>query len=116
MAQITYVEVAVNVPQVSGLFHYHLPDELVSQVVPGSLVVAPFGNRPVQGIVIRLLERAEVRETRAIEAVLDPQPVVTPAQMELARWLAESTLSPLAACLTRCCRQAWASSLIRSSI
>ena len=24
----TYVEVAVNVPQVSGTFHYHLPPEL----------------------------------------------------------------------------------------
>lgn len=94
----TYVEVAVNVPQVSGLFHYHLPAELVGQVTPGSLVVAPFGKRQVQGIVLRLLSKAEVAETRAIESVLDPLPVVTPAQIELARWMSDTTLTPLALC------------------
>src|SRR5512133_173464 len=95
-----YAEVAVNVPQVSGLFHYHLPEDLAGQVAPGSLVVAPFGNRQVQGIVLRLLSRSGVAETRAIDALLDPQPVATPAQIELARWMAEATLAPLAVCLS----------------
>lgn len=100
MSETLYAEVAVNIPQVSGLFHYHLPPELAGQVLPGSLVVAPFGNREVQGIVLRLLQQPEVRETRPLLALLDAQPVVTPAQLELARWMANETLSPLAACFT----------------
>ncbi len=98
MTDILYAEVAVNLPQVTGLFHYELPESLACQVKPGSLVVAPFGNRQVQGIVLRLLDQAEVAETRAIEAVLDPEAVVTPAQIELARWMAHESLAPLAAC------------------
>ncbi len=98
MGEIRYAEVVVNVPQVSGLYHYHLPPELAGQVVPGSLVIAPFGKREVQGIVLRLLEQAEVSETRPIRALLDPQPVVTPAQIELGRWMARETCSPLASC------------------
>lgn len=98
MSLSTFVEVAVNIPQVSGLFHYHLPSELSGQVVPGSLVVVPFGNRQVQGLVTRLLETPEVKETRPIAAVIDSQPVVTPAQLELAHWMSAATLSPLAAC------------------
>jgi len=93
-----YVEVAVNIPQVSGLFHYHLPPEMTAQVVPGSLVVVPFGNRQVQGVVLRQVPEPEVAETRPIEGLLDNQPVMLPAQMELARWMSRSTLSPLAAC------------------
>jgi len=98
MSEILYVEVAVNVSQVSGLFHYHLPPELAGQVGPGSLVIAPFGQRVVQGIVLRMVTHPDVRETRAIESVVAPQPVVTPTQMELARWISEATLTPLAAC------------------
>jgi primosomal protein N' (replication factor Y) len=100
MTNPTYVEVAVNVPQVSGLFHYHLPPDLEGQVTPGSLVIAPFGSRQVQGVVLRLLPKPEVSQTRALEGLLDAQPVLTPAQLELARWLSESTLSPLAACFS----------------
>ncbi|RPJ52208.1 MAG: DEAD/DEAH box helicase, partial [Chloroflexi bacterium] len=100
MTEPIYVEIAVNVPQVSGLFHYHLPPDLTGQVVPGCLVIVPFGNRHVQGIILRLLDRPEVIETRPVEAVLDSQAILTPAQMQLARWLSETYLSPLAVCFS----------------
>lgn len=94
----TYVEIAVNVPQVTGLFSYHVPEEFAEVVVPGSLVVVPFGKSLVQGVVLRNLDTPGVTETRAIEAVIDAQPVLTPLQMQLARWLSQTTLAPLAAC------------------
>ncbi len=100
MPDLLYAEVAVNVPQVSGLFHYHLPPAMVGKVQPGSLVVAPFGKREVQGIVLRLLDQPEVAETRPLLSLLDAQPVLTAAQIELARWMANETLSPLASCFT----------------
>lgn len=98
MSQTRYVEVAVNVPQVSGLFHYHIPPEFNHQVGPGSLVIAPFGNRQVQGLVLRMMDEPEVHSTRAIDDVLDPQPVLTPALIELGRRIAETTLASPAAC------------------
>ena len=95
-----FVEVAVNLPPVRGTFHYHLPPELEGRVAPGHLVTAPFGPRRVQGVVIGLPETPDVPETRAIEALVDPEPVLTLVQLELARWLARQTLTPLIDCLT----------------
>jgi len=97
----TYVEIAVNIPQVSGVFDYHLPPELEGLVSPGCLVEVPFGPRAAQGVVVRMVETPQVAETRPVKALLDPQPVLTPAQMTLGAWLAERTLTPLAACLHR---------------
>jgi primosomal protein N' (replication factor Y) len=96
----TFAEIAVNLPPVRGAFHYHLPQELEGLLRPGHLVTAPFGPRRVQGIVLRILPSAAVPETRPIEALLDPDPVLTPAQMALAHWLADHTQSPLIDCLT----------------
>jgi primosomal protein N' (replication factor Y) len=95
----TYVEVAVNVPQVSGTFHYHLPAELEGLVKPGHLVEVPFGRQQVQGVVFRFVEQPEVPETRPVFSLLDEQAVLTPVQIKLAEELAEATLSPLAACI-----------------
>jgi primosomal protein N' (replication factor Y) len=94
-----YVEVAVNVPQVSGTFHYHLPPELEGVVQPGHLVEIPFGRQRVQGVVFRFVDQPEVPETKAVITLLDPKAVLTPEQVKLAGDLAESTLAPLAACI-----------------
>jgi primosomal protein N' (replication factor Y) len=94
-----YIEVAVNVPQVSSSFHYHLPPELEGLVSAGSLVTVPFGAQTVQGIVLGLIDSPQVPETRPVLGLADLQPVVTAPQIQLARWLAGSTLAPLAVCL-----------------
>lgn len=95
----TYVEVAVNVPQVSGTFHYHLLPELEGVVQPGHLVEVPFGHQQVQGVVFRSVGQPEVPETKPVTSLLDPQPVLTALQIKLAGELAEATLAPLAACI-----------------
>jgi primosomal protein N' (replication factor Y) len=95
-----YVEVAVNLPPVRGTFDYHVPAELEGQVQPGHLVTAPFGKRRLQGVVISLPEKPQVPETKPIEGLVDPQPVLSPAQIQLARWLQGQTLAPLIDCLT----------------
>ena len=94
-----FVEVAVNLAQIERVYHYHLPVELVEKVQPGCLVVVPFGAQTVQGIVLRLLAEAEVPQTRPVQELVDPLPVVTHFQMDLARWMADHYLSTLAACL-----------------
>ncbi|NUM44994.1 MAG: primosomal protein N' [Anaerolineales bacterium] len=96
---MTYLQIAVHVPQVTGTFDYHLPPALEGQVQPGCLVTVPFGQQTVQGIVIGEVEVPAVADTRPVESLLDPVPAVTPAQIALAQHLAEATLAPLAACL-----------------
>ena len=95
-----FVEVAVNLPPVRGTFDYHLPPSLRGHVAPGHLVTAPFGNRRVQGVVVRLLKQSSVPETKPVESLLDPLPVLTQQQLKLAHWLSEQTVSPLIECIT----------------
>lgn len=94
-----YLEIAVNVPQVSGVFHYHAPETLVGKIRAGQLVTVPFGRRTVQGVVLRDVVTPDVPETKPIRDLLDPTPVLTPTQIELATHLAERTYSSLAACI-----------------
>ena len=94
-----YVEVAVNVPAIRGTFHYHLPAELAA-IQPGHLVTVHFGTRRTQGIVLDLLQSTDIPETKPILSLVDPQPVLTPSQLKLARWLQAHTKAPLIDCLT----------------
>jgi primosomal protein N' (replication factor Y) len=94
-----YLRVAVNVPTVTGVFDYEVPPALESEVQAGSLVIVPFGKQTVQGIVISEVETPAVEETKEIIDLLDTQPALTSAQLELAKWISYTTLNPLAVCL-----------------
>jgi primosomal protein N' (replication factor Y) len=94
-----YLEVAVNLPQVSGVFHYHLPPELEGQVGEGHLVVVPFGRQTVQGVVLRFVAQPDVQETRPVLELVDPEAVLTSQQIALARCLSDTCLASLAACI-----------------
>jgi len=115
---MTYAEVVVSTPirrqAISGLeekgpenkygplslaFHYSIPPALQEKVAIGQLVQVPFGPRRLQGIVVGLTDRAAVPETRDIEEVFDSEPVVSPVQIELARWISGYYLAPLIHCL-----------------
>jgi primosomal protein N' (replication factor Y) len=93
----TFVQIAVNVPAVSGVFDYHLAPELEGKVGIGSLVTVPFGSQVVQGVVLRFVETPAVADTKAVIDLLDELPVLTSAQIALAEAMAEQTLNPVAA-------------------
>ncbi|MEX2162135.1 MAG: primosomal protein N' [Anaerolineales bacterium] len=95
-----FVQIAVNVPRVSGVFHYHCPPELEERLRPGHLVLVPFGPRTVQGVVLGDVAQAEVPETKPVSLLLDPEPVLTALQLQLAAHLSETCLAPLAACVS----------------
>lgn len=92
-----FVQVAVNVPSVSGVFDYHLPPELSGRVSVGCLLTVPFGAQVAQAVALRFVEQASVAETKAVIGLVDADPVLTPAQIALAESLAQETLSPLSA-------------------
>src|SRR5215510_2718146 len=98
-----FAEIAVNaslgrrrVPianQVEGFaslgqtFTYTIPEHLREFLRPGQLVTVPFGARKLQGIVMALSERTTVERLKEVDTIVDPLPVLTPAQLDLARWL-----------------------------
>jgi primosomal protein N' (replication factor Y) len=90
-----YTRIAVNVPHVQGVFDYHLPEFLQNQVTIGHLVTVPFGKQTVQGIIVGFPPIPEVIKTKAVVSLLDPLPVVTPGQIQLAEQISHDTLSPL---------------------
>lgn len=94
----TYVQIAVNVPQVANVFDYHVPPELYGQIAAGHLVVVPFGRQTVQGVVLRSIP-APAYETKAVLEKVDEEPVLTAQQIELAEWLAQTACAGLAECI-----------------
>jgi primosomal protein N' (replication factor Y) len=95
MDKTLYARVAINIPAVTGVFDYRIPNEMT--IAAGCLVIAPFGKQIVQGVVMELIEAPSVAETKDLIDKLDPLPVITPAQIALAREMADSTLNPIAA-------------------
>lgn len=89
-----YAEVCVNSSSARlRTFSYAIPPGLAVQA--GQAVWVPFGQKLLQGIVIELTDKPAVEQTRDIAGVIDPQPLLSPAQVALARWLSDYYLSPL---------------------
>ncbi|GIK38897.1 MAG: primosomal protein N' [Chloroflexota bacterium] len=80
-------------------FHYAVPAHLAGQIQPGQWVAVPFRSEQLPAIVVGLSETSPVDETKPIADILDPMPVLNPAQIGLACWLSQETLAPLAICV-----------------
>jgi primosomal protein N' (replication factor Y) len=94
----TYAEVAVNAP-VRATFDYHIPDHLDGLIAPGHLVQVAFGTAQQVGVVLALHTISPIHATKPIHERLDPRPVLTPLQIDLARWLSETTFAPPGDCV-----------------
>ena len=96
-----YVEILPNVPKITNTYHYKVSDELRDQISFGLLVVVPFGNKLVQGIVLSLdtTPPIDVTNYKYVESILDPYPVLTKAQLDLAYWLSEKYYTNLVDCV-----------------
>ncbi len=89
-----YAEVCVNSPVAPRrTYSYTIPAHL--NIAVGQAVWVPFGDKILQGIVLALSPHPAVAETREIAAVIEPRPVLSPAQVQLAYWLSEYYLSPI---------------------
>ncbi len=86
-----YAEVIVNVShrRVDRTFHYRIPAELQNEVRPGKKVQVSFGNRKVEGIVIKLTDTAPQMDLKPVEQVLD-LPALPADLLALARWMADT--------------------------
>jgi primosomal protein N' (replication factor Y) len=87
-----YAEVAVNSPVAQPrTFSYAIPQGLVLE--PGHAVWIPFGPRLVQGIVFSVTETPLFEDTKPIDKLISPYPLLKPYQIELGRWIGDYFLS-----------------------
>ena len=94
-----FADVSINLKQIDRSYHYSVPEALQGQVQPGSLVVVPFGKQTVQGVVLALLDQAEVADPLPIAELLVPDTLLGTKQLELAHWLSQHYHAPLGACV-----------------
>lgn len=77
------------------LLDYKVPGEFGSRVGVGSRVKVPVRTRVLNATVVEVLEASEVRGLRDVVALLDERPMIRPAMLELARWMADYYCCPL---------------------
>ncbi len=103
---MTYAEVAVNAgAPIRQTFTYRIPDNLPAsgQDLPldvGHAVYVPFGSRRLQGVVLEMTETPAFPDARDIDAIIDPEPLLSPERAALARWLSDHYLAPLFDCVS----------------
>lgn len=89
-------KVIVDVPanQTDRCFDYLVPEEwdALDFVQPGMRVIVPFGPRKVQGFVIEVSDKTDVKKLKPLESVLDITPVLTQELLQLGVWLRDTTL------------------------
>jgi primosomal protein N' len=81
-------------------FSYRVPDTL-SDVVVGSLVRVPLGNRKVRGVVTHVRDATATVPLKDILSVVGDLPVVTARLLETMRWASIHYVAPLAAVLAK---------------
>ena len=94
----SYCDVALAVP-LRRAFTYSIPEALQPVIAPGSRVVVPFGKRALVGVVLRISSappaETDAGKIREVAQVLDPEPALSPALLELGRWLASYYVAPI---------------------
>ena len=75
----TFVQIVVNVPAVSGIFDYAVPESLVGKTGVGHLVIVPFGSQTTQGVIFRFIDQPSVPDVKEVIELVDPIPVLTQA-------------------------------------
>jgi len=89
-----YCDVSVPVP-LDRPFTYELPLTLRDRAQAGARVLVPFGNRKLIGMVLRCHDEAPSVATKEVFRLLDEEPVLDLALLNLGRWIASYYCSPL---------------------
>ncbi|WP_342545961.1 primosomal protein N' [Lysinibacillus sp. FSL K6-4013] len=91
---IAEVIVDVSTYHVDRPFDYQVPVEWVSVIELGSRVKVPFGPRNVLGFVVGLKKETDVplNKLKAINQILDMEPVLTEEMLRMAKWLKNDTI------------------------
>ena len=86
---MNYIDVLLPVP-LDSTFTYSVPPQMEGRAERGRRVLVPFGrNKSYVGIIMKVHGTKPGFAVKDIKLVLDDAPIVTDAQLELWRWLAD---------------------------
>ena len=85
------VKVAVSVApySIDKPYSYLVPESLAAAAVPGVRVMVPFGrgNKESEGLILARVQEPKLPGSKAIRQILDPEPVLDKAGIDLALWM-----------------------------
>ncbi len=91
METANMVKVAVSAApySIDKPYSYLVPEHLSDAAVPGVRVVVPFGrgNKESEGLILARSSEPKLPGVKAIRSVLDPEPVLDKAGIDLALWM-----------------------------
>jgi len=102
-ATIAHVQPMTTARALLGPFDYRLPAEMRDGVDVGSMLVVPFGNREILGVVVGLADSSDVAEEKLLAPVrvLDEgQPALPADLVALGEWVAAEYCSTAARALS----------------
>ena len=77
------------------LLDYRVPESMKDSIGIGSRVRVPVRTRMLTGTVIEVLATCEFNSVKDVSQLLDEKPMIRPALLELARWMADYYCCPL---------------------
>ena len=85
------VKVAVSAApySIDKPYSYLVPESLAAAAVPGVRVMVPFGrgNKESEGLILARVQEPKLPGSKALRQVLDPEPVLDKAGIDLALWM-----------------------------
>src|SRR2546423_5976849 len=86
-------QVVVELPLETPL-DYRIPPDLRTGCRIGQRVLVPLAKRQVLGYIVGLASTSTVADLKDVVEILDATPLLTPALLQLTRWIAEYYLCP----------------------
>lgn len=83
-----YASVVIRMP-LDRPFSYRIPENIKDKIEVGKRVWVPFGPRRVVGYVVELTDKADVKNVRPIESVIDATPIISEELLRLSKWISE---------------------------
>ena len=77
------------------MLDYRVPEAMTEKIGVGSRVRIPVRTRVLPGTVIELLEDCDFSGVKEVAGLLDERPMIRPAMLELAYWMADYYCCPL---------------------
>lgn len=91
------VIVDAGTSDISQLYTYRIPDDLVDAAKVGACVAVPFGGRKVVGYIFEIINDPQhIENIKDIYAVVSEAYVFSPNLLNLIRWMSEYYVAPLA--------------------
>lgn len=89
-----FCDISLPIP-LDQAFTYALPETLTHRAKVGARVLVPFGPRKLTGVILALHGNPPAARTKAVEKLIDEEPVFDHTLLRLAKWISSYYCAPL---------------------